>query len=176
MSQFTDAYGSSSYDLDLPLPNNLQLLPSDDLTPDLSVSQRTFPYVASSVIDSDSIQPGLFSPPVPSSLETIRPDRVNLYVVYSKAMTIEFVQWWLQTDFGRRKRLRWDSRHSSDVWNHFDQVSKATNGEPKVMCKYCRALLNHSGLGDGTSTMKKHATSCSKKPRSQDLRQFIQAV
>lgn len=106
MSQFTDTYGSSSYDLDLPLPNNLQLLLSDDLTPDLSVSQRTFPYVASSVVDSDSIQPGFSSPPVPSSLETVRPDRINLYVVYSKAMTIEFVQWWLQTDFGRRKRLR----------------------------------------------------------------------
>jgi hypothetical protein len=174
MSQFTNTYASSSYDVDL--PDNLQPLLSDDLTPDLSISQRNFPCIASSVGDSDFIRLELPSPPVPSSLESVRPDRITIYVVYSKIMSDDYVQWWLQTDFGRKKRMRWDSRHSSDVWDHFDQVARASDGAPKVMCKHCKAILDHPGLGNGTSTMKKHTTSCSRKPKSQNIRQFMQAV
>ena len=174
MSQFTNTYASSSYDIDL--PDNLQLLPSDDLTPNLSISQRNFPCIASSVGDSDFVRPGLPSPPVPSSLESIRPDRITIYVVYSKIMSDDYVQWWLQTDFGRKKRMRWDSRHSSDVWDHFDQVTRASDGAPKVMCKHCKAILDHPGLGNGTSTMRNILLAVVGSQKSQNLRRFMQAV
>jgi hypothetical protein len=171
MSQFTNASASSSYDVDL--PDNFQLLRSDDLTPNLSISQRNFPFIASSVGDSGFIRSGSPSPPVPSSLESVRPNRITVYVVYSKTMSDDYVQWWLQTDFGRKKRMRWDSRHSSDVWDHFDQVARASDGAPKVIYKHCKAILDHLGLGNRTSTMKKHTTSCSRKPKSQNIRQFM---
>jgi hypothetical protein len=50
----------------------------------------------------------------------------------------EFVNWWLQTDFGKKNRIRWDARQQSNVWKHFDQVAKTVDGAPEVMCKQCK--------------------------------------
>ncbi|KAJ5300082.1 hypothetical protein PENANT_c146G01845 [Penicillium antarcticum] len=49
---------------------------------------------------------------------------------------IQFVKWWLMTEFGGKKELqksiRWDTiQKKSDVWSSFDQVANARTGEPK---------------------------------------------
>jgi hypothetical protein len=55
----------------------------------------------------------------------------------------EWVEWWLQTDYGSKGKVAWDSNHLSNVWNHFVQVAYSNEGSPKVMCKYCSAILEH---------------------------------
>ncbi|KAL2694983.1 hypothetical protein AAEP93_002551, partial [Penicillium crustosum] len=83
----------------------------------------------------------------------------------------EWVDWWLQTDFGRKSKIHWDSNHQSDVWGRFNQVANSIDGAPKVMCKNCGQILEHPytihphPTGDrkaqyhGTSTMSKHIKS-----------------
>lgn len=137
LSKFSDAYTSSLYDGDA-----LDSLQSDDqqlYTLDLSFSQQSLNLVS----NSDFLQPPLLPPPVPASLQRVSPDRRKTYILYSDMMKNEFVAWWLETDFGRKKWMSWDAQQQSDVWKHFDQVAKGNDGEPKVICKRCMKVLNH---------------------------------
>lgn len=127
-SQFSDAYASSLYDADN--PDSLQVIQPDDLTSNLSFSQQASQSIANSDFTHLPIPA-----PIPPSLKRVCPDRISAYLVYSDMTKDDFVSWWLQTDFGQKKRIRWDARQQSDVWKHFDQVAKANNGAPKVMCK-----------------------------------------
>lgn len=71
----------------------------------------------------------------------------------------DFVDWWLETDYGRKKHIRWDGRHQSKCWKHFDQVAQIKTREPKVMCKRCLKTLIHPQISrQGTSTMNKHTS------------------
>lgn len=145
-SQFSDAYPSSLYEGDA--TDNLNFLPSDDLP----YSQQT----TNSVSDFDFLRPPQ-PPPIPLSLQRVGPTRKKAYILFSEMANDNFVTWWLQTDFGRKKRIRWDARHQSEVWKHFEQVAHSTDGEPKVMCKRCGKLMDHPQASrNGTSTMMKH--------------------
>jgi hypothetical protein len=70
----------------------------------------------------------------------------------------EFVEWWLRTEYGAKKRIRWDSnRRSSSMWDRFDQVAQASDGKAKLMCKKCGGILDHPHNNEhGTSTMARH--------------------
>jgi hypothetical protein len=127
-------------------------------------------------------------PVVPSSLTHVGPDRRKAYVLYEKMSHDDWVEWWLQTNYGSKSVIRWDSNHQSAVWAHFNQVAHSTNGAPKVMCKRCGVILEHpSNLvstdeskrqRQGTSTMAKHLKSAacqraSKGPRA-EITRFLQ--
>lgn len=171
-SQFSDVY-ASSYDLDTIDPlHSLNLIP-DNLIPDLSFSQQSFASASHSVTDSDFLRP---QPVIPSCLQQICPDRINIYVSYSDMVKDEYVKWWLQTDYGRKKNVRWDSRHQAEVWKHFDQVAKLSDGIPKVMCKRCRAIIDHPSSGNGTSAMIKHikGKGCQRVSKPGNIKDLMQ--
>lgn len=118
----------------------------------LSYSQQTF----DSTSDSDFVRP---PPPPPESLARVGQHRIKEYVLYSDMSKKEFIEWWLETDYGRKQHIRWDGRHQSKCWNHFDQVAQIKTGEPKVICKICLRTLIHPQMSrQGTSTMNKHTS------------------
>jgi hypothetical protein len=169
ISQLSDAYASSTYELDL--LDNLTLPAPEDSTTDPSYSQQTLASIPCSS-PSQPLQP----PSFPSFLQRVGPDRRKPYFLYSHMSKDQFVAWWLTTDFGKQKRIHWDGRHSSQCWEYFDQVADMTTGEPKVMCNRCAAILEHpQNSRHGTSTMNKHTRgincrrSASKKPNIQQL-------
>jgi hypothetical protein len=92
----------------------------------------------------------------------------------------EFVAWWLLTDFGKKKRVHWDSRHQANYWKQFEQVTHGKTGKPGVICVKCNAVLDHPSNGHyGTSSMNKYIKgvncqrSASKKPNIKQLMQHI---
>jgi hypothetical protein len=172
-SQFSDVYASSSYDLDTTdTLHCLDLIP-DNVIPNLSFSQQSFTSASQSVTDSDFLRPQLV---VPSCLRHVCPDRINTYILYSEMVKDEYLKWWLQTDYGRKKFVRWDSRHQAEVWKHFDQVAKLSDGIPKVMCKRCKALIDHPSNGNGTSAMIKHikGKGCQRVSKSGNIKDLIE--
>jgi hypothetical protein len=100
MSQTSDIYPSSAIEgvgID-----DLQYLVPDD-TPSTSLfpsSQLTF----NTTLDTLLIPPRTV-PLAPENLTRIKPDRVNEFLLYEDKMSKEFVAWWLQTDYGRKKRI-----------------------------------------------------------------------
>lgn len=176
-SQFSDAYVSSLYDPNL--TDSLQIIQSDDFTPNLSFSQQSFGSVAPSIANSDFVRPPIPPLPIPPSLQRICLDRNNAYLVYSDMSKDDFVSWWLQTDFGKQKRIRWDARQQSNVWKHFDQVAKTIDGVPKVMCKQCKKMLDHPQQhGNRTAAMLRHSKGigCQRGSKSPSIKQFLQEV
>ncbi|CEJ62588.1 hypothetical protein PMG11_11085 [Penicillium brasilianum] len=99
----------------------------------------------------------------------------------------DWVDWWLQTDYGRKSKIHWDSSHQSDIWSHFHQVAHGTDGSPKVMCKRCGQILEHpyslskgadgKDQRHGLSTMKRHLTTagCQKanKGHNAEITEFL---
>lgn len=182
-SQQSDSLSSSIYDSNI---DNIAYLPSDApqlLTSDLSSSQQTF----------DSFDPEFLRPRppplIPSSLTRVGPDRRKAYVLYDEMVYTDWVDWWLQTDFGKQSKIRWDSKHQSDVWKAFHQVANGSDGAPKVMCKRCGQILEHpqtlcqgTNMRHGTSTMNKHlkGINCRKATRSSarksDITRFMRAT
>ena len=88
---------------------------------------------------------------------------------------------WLQTQYatveGNDKRINWKSKHSSEVWENFDQVAHQLTGEAKVMCRRCGKILPHpQEKGDGTNSMKRHlgSNSCRRVTSDQSQQQGIQ--
>lgn len=110
-SQQSD-FASSLYDGDIdPLT---YLAPSNQpVTPALSSSQQTF-----DAFDSEFLRP-VIPLMVPSSLTRVGPDRRKAFVLYDEMTHSDWVDWWLQTDYGRKSKIHWDSSHQSDIWNHF---------------------------------------------------------
>jgi hypothetical protein len=122
------------------------------------------------VFDASFLRPAV-PPTVPSILERVGPDRRKAYTLYNEMAHNEFVEWWLQTDYGTRSKINWDSNHLSDIWRHFDQVAHNVDGAPKVMCKRCGQILEHPysknkdrkgrDTGHGLSTMTRHLKTAS---------------
>jgi hypothetical protein len=106
----------------------------------------------------------------PPSLTQVGPNRKKAFLLYDTMVHSDFVEWWLQTDYGSRPqadKFGWDTHGRNDsIWSHFHQVAHSTDGAPKVMCKRCDRVLEHPyslrlvGNGrptyQGTSTMAKH--------------------
>ncbi|KAJ6126403.1 hypothetical protein N7523_002015 [Penicillium sp. IBT 18751x] len=166
MSQQSDICSSSLYEGDITailtvgptLAETLSAsyLDTEDIPPFTSephFSQQSF----TSVPDSDFVQP--FS--IPPNLTRIRPDRLTEFVLYTDMDKEVFVNWWLQTIYGKRpegKTFNWDrTGHLSEVWKHFDQIASATDGLPKVKCQRCGKILDHPGHTKmGTNSMGRH--------------------
>lgn len=150
LSLFSDAYPSSLYEGDtidgLSFPND------QFHNPVLSGSQQT----------SDSVSnPGFLTPipppSVPPSLERVGPGRSIEFVLYSDMSKDEFVAWWLETEFGRKKRLHWSGNRTAACWQHFDQVSNAKTGKPGAKCRQCHKVLDHPANGRyGTTALHRH--------------------
>lgn len=66
--------------------------------------------------DASFLRPAV-PPTVPSILKRVGPDRRKAYILYNEMAHNEFVEWWLQTDYGTRSKINWDSNHLSDVWS-----------------------------------------------------------
>jgi hypothetical protein len=150
MSQFSDSFTPSLYGSDN--IDTFTNIPQDSLTPNLSHSQQSFNS------DNDYSTFRTPAPPPHPSLQRVGPDRKKSYVLYTMMSKTEFVEWWLRTEYGAKKRIRWDSnRRSSSMWDSFDQVAQASDGKAKLMCKKCGGILDHPHNNEhGTSTMARH--------------------
>jgi hypothetical protein len=180
----SEGFASSLCNGDL---DNLSYLTSDPpqiFTPNLSESQHTLEPFDSEVLPSTFSQP----PIAPNTLTRVGSDKRKPFVLYDNMAHSDWVEWWLQTDFGKKSKICWDSTHSSETWKQFSQVANITDGAPKVMCKQCSAILEHPQLKiypsrtscNGTSTMAKHLKSSACKrvssQRKPDITKFLQAV
>ncbi|KAF7128692.1 hypothetical protein CNMCM5793_003543 [Aspergillus hiratsukae] len=101
--------------------------------------------------------------PVPPSLQFAETGRKKGWVLYTALTKDDFVNWWLETHFGQKKKLRWDGNRQSGVWKDFEQVAHHHTGLPKVMCQRCGNLIEHpnysiNGKANGTSSMRRHFT------------------
>lgn len=175
MSQLSDRYPSSTAE-GVRLEDLSYLVPDDTLfSSPFPSSQPSF----NTTLDNSSA-PRPLAPPAPENLRRIKPNRINEYLSYEANMSKEFVEWWLQTDYGRKKRINWDGRHHATCWEGFDQVANTKDGKPGVMCKRCRTVLEHpASAHSGTSSMNKHlkGPQCQRgtgKPSIQKL--LVQAV
>ena len=169
------------YDADT---DNLSYLIPSSRVPTPSGSQLTIePFDA---IDTDFLRPSNLLP-IPHSLTRVGPDRRKAYVLYDNMAYEEWVEWWLQTDYGQKSKISWDSNRNSNIWSNFDQVAYTKDGAPKVMCKRCSKILEHphsplpSGKGyHGTSTMLKHLKTAGCRKAQQggkgEITQFLQKV
>lgn len=132
------------------------------------------------VVNSDSSQTPLSPPPIPKVLQRVGPDQNKGYVLYTHKYNEmawgAFVAWWLQTDYGIKKRIHWNTRHQADCWKQFDQVADAKSGKPTVMCNKCIAILDHpANCHHGTSSMNKHmkGVNCHKAARRPNIKQAL---
>lgn len=135
-SQQSD-FASSLYDAEI---DNLTFLTSSNHAATPSGSQHPFDALDPSA--SSFIRPAI-PLTIPSSLERVGPDRRKAYVLYNEMTHSEWVDWWLQTDYGSKSKIHWDSNHLSDIWKQYDQVASSIDGAPKVMCKRCSQILEH---------------------------------
>lgn len=144
----------------------------------------------------DILEPSFLRPAIPSStlsiFERVGPDRRKLYFLYDEMTHNDWVEWWLQTDYGSKSKISWDSNHLSDIWKHYVQVAHSVDGTAKVMCKRCSANLEHpytikkdtNGKDGrhGTTTMTRHikTTSCQKatgaRQQKGEIKKFLQAT
>ncbi|KAJ5264775.1 hypothetical protein N7505_007568 [Penicillium chrysogenum] len=111
------------------IPSSRALTPSSQLTVE--------PFDA---VDTDFLRPSNLLP-IPPSLTRVGPDRRKAYVLYDDMVYQEWVDWWLQTDYGQKSKLSWDSNRSSNIWSNFDQVAHTKDGAPKVM--FLETLVEH---------------------------------
>jgi hypothetical protein len=94
-SQQSD-FASSLYDGDI--DNISYLAPSNYLATPSSSQHTIDPF------DTDFLRPTI--PPIlPSSLQRVGPDRRKAFILYDKMTHNEWVEWWLQTDFGRKSKI-----------------------------------------------------------------------
>jgi hypothetical protein len=103
----------------------------------------------------------IIAPIIPDCLERVGPTRRKEYVRFTAMQKKQFVDWWLETSYGKQKDLRWDATRTSEAWNGFDQVAQTETGLPKVMCQRCGQILEHpnfnpKGAPNGTSGLKRH--------------------
>jgi hypothetical protein len=113
MSQLSDVYASSSFD-GVQLDALQYLVPDDSLSQRESQSQLLSESQFGSVPDLPDLPTHRSRPQAPDTLTRIKPDRINEYIVFTTTMTAEFIQWWLKTDFGKKKRINWDMNRRAE--------------------------------------------------------------
>lgn len=158
MSQLSDIYASSSFD-GVQLDALQYLIPDDSLSQRESQSQLQSESQFGSVPDLPDLPThrSRVVPQAPDTLTRIKPDCINEYIIFTTTMTAEFIQWWLETDFGKKKRINWDMNRHAECWKGFQQIANAKDGKPGVICKRCRTILEHPSTNHtGTSSMQKH--------------------
>lgn len=162
MSQIADIYSYASSSLEgLPLDALQYLNPDNTLSQHESQSQLASESQFDSVRDlpdlSDNQVRSRVGPWAPGTLTRIKADNINEYIIFTTDMSAEFIKWWLQTDFGKKKRLNWEVSRRADCWTGFQQVAHAKDGKPGVICNRCRTVLTHPATNHtGNSSMQKH--------------------
>ncbi|CAG8359272.1 unnamed protein product, partial [Penicillium salamii] len=145
------------------------------------------------------VQPSVSSSIAPDSLERferVGPGRRGQYFLYDTMNHSDWVDWWLETDYGSNNKIPWESQHgsASETWKQFEQVAHTGTGSPKVTCKRCDKILEHpyatkkddSGrVGPsrhGTTTFTRHLQTSNYR-KTVDIRQqrgglkrFLQSV
>lgn len=147
----------------------------DNLTYPTSSNHPATPSGSQTLVDvldptflRPAISPLIPSPLViPSCFQRVGPNRRKAYVLYDMTRHTEWVDWWLQTDYGAKSKISWDSAHLSNAWRDFVQVAHSADGAAKIMCKRCNKILEHPHttriMADGrvtrhgTSTMVRHS-------------------
>lgn len=177
-SQFSVAGPSSLYQSDPIDPlTDIELDDSSFITGSSSYQRTQYPTLSSE-----------FTPPLalPPTLERFGSDRKKPWVKYTEMNKNDFVIWWLQTEAAtaigsRQKKMRWDAKHSAEIWQHFDQVANYITGEAMVMCRRCGKTIPHPGrTANGTNSMNRHfmAGTCIKAAnntaRQKTLQQSIE--
>lgn len=153
ISQFSDIYPSSVYEGD-PIDNHQLYFPNKTqiCTPEPSRSQQTL----DSVSNSGFLTP-IPPPPIPNTLTRVGPGRSTSFVLYSDMSNDAFVTWWLDTEFGKKKRLNWKATRRASCWDQFEQVADAKTGKPGAMCCQCHKVLDHPANGRyGTTALHRH--------------------
>ena len=163
--------------------------PQSDESSDALSSQS----IAQSTPASDTSPPPRY-PRAPELLQRVGKLFQPSYILYNCDKTdlmmetsrIQFVKWWLMTEFGSKKELqksiRWDTiQKKSDVWSSFDQVANTRTGEPKVMCNRCQSVVVHPRFNrSGPSPMKNHLNNayCSqpRKNTKQSIDQLLREM
>ncbi|KAG0160245.1 hypothetical protein PDIDSM_7772 [Penicillium digitatum] len=78
----------------------------------------------------------------------------------------DFVDWWLETDYGRKSKLKWDSNRHTEIWNSYHQVAQGIDGAPKAK----RSIM--------ASTIQKHRKTAgclrSEKGKKAEITNFLQ--
>lgn len=102
----------------------------------------------------------------PRDLVRIGPPLQRVWVLYNAHPDMEdsrkqFVKWWLTTGYGKQcegqSNMHWDGKKKATVWQGFEQVAHEQSGQPKVMCKECKATLAHpAAKRAGTSSLQHH--------------------
>jgi hypothetical protein len=83
-----------------------------------------------------------------------------LFGVWSKQHKLAWDRWWKRSQWRQdnsNEKIKWVSKTSSDVWTHFRQVARISDGYPFIQCERCSNTIQHPQLrGNGTSAMQKH--------------------
>lgn len=149
----------------------------DPFEPDLDTISFTTSHQASSSYHrsgSSFLQPSV---PSPIALEAehfqcfqrVGPGRIGTYFLFDAMNHSNWVDWWLQTDYGSTNTMiPWDSQHgaASETWKQYEQVAHVVSGSPKVMCKRCGLILEHpygtkkqTSNGKSTEKVNRHGTT-----------------
>lgn len=109
-----------------------------------------FNYLAtpsSSHYTIETFDPNLLRPNdsliIPSCLIRVRTDRRKAFVLYDKMTHNDQVDQWLQTDFGRKSKIKQDLARHSEIQKQYHQVAQSINGALKVICQRYGAILKH---------------------------------
>ncbi|KAJ5507027.1 hypothetical protein N7527_009170 [Penicillium freii] len=118
-----------------------------------------------SPFNSSFIQPSIASsvaPDPPEYFQRVGPGRKGQFFLYDKMDHSDWVNWWLQTDYGSNNKIPWESQHgsASETWTQFEQVAHVGTGVPKVMCKRCDQILEHPySVKDINRKFSRHSTT-----------------
>jgi hypothetical protein len=153
MSQFSDIYSSSIYDGDPAANDPFHPSLNEPLpTTKISRSQQSF----DTTLNSGFLTP-VPPPLIPPSLQRVGPGRSTAFVLFDEMSKDDFVTWWLETDFGKTKKINWGSIRTAKCWEHFDQVADAKTGKPGAKCRKCHKVLDHPGNSRyGTTALNRH--------------------
>jgi hypothetical protein len=118
-------------------------------------------------VDSFSfVQPSVPSSVAPDPLERFQrvgPGWRGQFFLYDGMNHSDWVDWWLETDYGSNNKITWESQHgsASETWKQFEQVAHTGTGSPKVMCKRCDAILEHpyATKKDANGRVGRHGTT-----------------
>lgn len=135
-----------------------------------STSRQVDSFSSRQVDNLSFVQPSVPSSAALDPLERFQrvgPGR-GQYFLYDAMLHNDWVDWWLQTDYGSRSKINWDSQHGrAKIWKEFDQVAHSVHGTAKVMCKNCSAILEHpyatrkerAGQGESSRKDSRHGTT-----------------
>lgn len=89
------------------------------------------------------------------------------YYIFEVETKEIFMEWWSQTKWvsnlqsdPKKKAVKWGSVKLSATWKDFYEVANIQTGEPKVLCRICKQIIQHPHTtSNGTSALGNHVAS-----------------